>query len=327
MTTFPNEIPSIGRRARILIAEDDAAMRELLTAMVEDLGHDAIAVPDGAAALGTIAAQPPDLVLSDVNMPRINGFKLCRRLKADPATRLIPVVLITGIGDGHKIEGIEAGADDFLGKPFSAGELRARIRSLLRMKSFLDDLESAEAVLCTLGKSIEAKDPHTEGHCERLAEYSVSLGRTIGLEEEELAALRRGGYLHDLGKVAVAEAILLKPGPLTPGEWDVIKKHPIIGEEICRPLRSLQTVRPIIRHHHERQDGSGYPDGLRGEAVPVAARILQVVDVFDALTMDRPYRQALPQATALEILEREVQEGWWDLRIVRAFRHMLNGKG
>jgi putative two-component system response regulator len=327
MPNLPNQPPSIGRRARILIAEDDAAMRELLTAMVEDLGHDAVAVPDGEAAMAAVAAHPPELLLLDVTMPGLDGFEVCRRVKADPATRLIPVVLITGIGDGHKIEGIEAGADDFLGKPFSAGELRARIRSLLRMKSFLDDLESAEAVLCTLGKSIEAKDPHTEGHCERLAEYSVSLGRTVGLEEEELAALRRGGYLHDLGKVAVAEAILLKPGPLTPGEWDVIKKHPIIGEEICRPLRSLQTVRPIIRHHHERQDGSGYPDGLRGEAVPVAARILQVVDVFDALTTDRPYRRALPRVTALETLQAEAHQGWWDLRIVRAFRHMLNGKG
>ena len=204
------------RPARILIADDDPSMRELLTGLVQDLGYEAQAVPDGEAALAAIAARPPDLVLSDVVMPGLSGFDLCRRLKADPATRLIPVVLITGIGEEHKVEGIEAGADDFLGKPFSQGELRARIRALLRMKAFIDELEHAEAVLCALGRSIEAKDPYTEGHCERLADYSVALGRALGLGEEDLRALRRGGFLHDLGKVAVPEAILLKTGPLTP---------------------------------------------------------------------------------------------------------------
>jgi putative two-component system response regulator len=327
MPNLPNQPLSIGRRARILIADDDAAMRELLTAMVEDLGHEAVAVPDGVAALAAIVAQPPDLVLSDVNMPRLNGFGLCRQLKADPATRLIPVVLITGIGDEFKLQGIEAGADDFFAKPFGRGDVLVRIRAALRMKAFTDDLESAEAVLCTLGKSIEAKDPFTAGHCERLADYGVALGRVLGLGDEALTALRRGAYLHDLGKIAIPDAILLKTGPLTAEERLVVRCHPSIGEEICRPLRSLQAVWPIIRYHHERQNGSGYPEGLQGEAVPLTARILQVVDVFDALTTDRPYRQALPQATAVEILEREVQEGWWDLRIVRAFRHMLNGKG
>ena len=315
------------RQARILIADDDPAMRELLAGLVRDLGYEAVTVPDGRAALAAVAATPPDLLLSDVSMPGLSGFELCRRLKADPATRLIPVVLITGIGDEHKIEGIEAGADDFLPKPFSPGELRARIRSLLRMKAFIDELEHAEAVLCTLGRSIEAKDHYTEGHCERLAEYGVALGRVLGLGEEDLGALRRGGYLHDLGKVAVPDAVLLKTGPLTPEERAVVQKHPVVGEEICRPLRSLQVVLPIIRSHHERQDGSGYPDGLTGEAIPLMARILQVVDVFDALTTDRPYRRALSQGAALATLEAEVQRGWWDRRIVWAFRPMVDGRG
>jgi putative two-component system response regulator len=291
--------------------------------MVQGLGHEAVAVSDGLAALAAIAARPPDLVLSDVSMPGLNGFELCRRLKADPATRLIPVVLITGLGDEFKLQGIEAGADDFLSKPFSAGDLRVRIRALLRMKAFTDELESAEAVLCTLGKSIEAKDPYTEGHCERLAEYGVALGRALGLAEEDLRALRRGGYLHDLGKVNVPEAILLKTGPLTPEERAVMQKHPVVGEEICRPLHSLQAVLPIIRSHHERQEGSGYPDGLRGEAIPLTARILQVVDVYDALTTDRPYRRALSQAAALETIEAEARRGWWDPGVVRAFREVV----
>ncbi len=315
----------ISRRARILVVDDDPTARELLTGLVQDLGHEALAVPDAIAALAAVAAAPPDLLLSDVTMPGLNGFDLCRRLKADSTTRLIPVVLITGIGEEHKIAGIEAGADDFLGKPFSQGEIRARMRALLRMKAFIDELESAEAVLYTLGKSIEPKGPYTEGHCERLAENGVALGRVLGLGEEDLTALRRGGYLHDLGKVAIPDAILLKSGPLTPAEQNVLLRHPIVGEEICRPLRSLQAVLPIIRHHHERWDGSGYPDGLSSEEIPLTAQTLQVVDVFDALATDRPYRPALPRATALQTLEAEARQGRWDARIVGAFRTVMEG--
>jgi putative two-component system response regulator len=326
-TGAPGSPPGSGRPARILIAEDDAGMRETLTTLVRGLGYDPVAVADGEAALAAVAAAPPDLLLSDIAMPGLTGLEVCRRLKADPATRLIPVVLITGLGDDYKIDGIEAGADDFLGKPFSPAELRARIRALLRMKAFTDELEHAEAVLCTLARSIEAKDPYTEGHCERLAACAMAVGRVLRLDEEDLTALRRGGYLHDLGKVAVPEAILLKPGPLSPRQREVMKQHPVVGEEICRPLRSLQAVLPIIRHHHERRDGSGYPDSLHGEAIPVTARVLQVVDVFDALTTDRPYRRALPKATALQALESEARAGWWDSEIVRAFREVVNGAG
>ena len=325
MARLPDPMMSPTRPVRILIADDDPVVRELLTEMVEELGHQAVAVPDGIAALASIAAQPPDLVLSDVSMPGLNGFELCRRLKADPARRLIPVILITGIGDEFKLQGVEAGADDFFAKPFSLGDLRVRIRVGLRMKAFTDELESAEAVLCALGKSIEAKDPYTEGHCERLADYGVTLGRALGLGQEELQALRLGGYLHDLGKVNVPEAILLKAGPLTPEERRIMERHPQVGEEICRPLRSLQAVLAIIRHHHERLDGSGYPDGLRGDAVPLTARVLQVVDVFDALTTDRPYRRAMPQEAALEALENESRLGWWDPRVVRAFGEAMAG--
>lgn len=318
--------PIAGRCARILIADDDPRMRELLTGLLEELGHEVLAVPDGEAALAAVAARPPDVVLSDVTMPRLSGLELCRRLKEAPATRLLPVILLTASGDEYKLRGIEAGADDFLGKPVNPAELRARLRSLLRLKVFTDELEHAEAVLCTLGRSIEAKDPYTEGHCERLASYAVALGRVLGLGEDDLTALRRGGYLHDLGKVAVPDAILLKAGPLTPEERAVIERHPVIGEEICRPLRSLQGVLPIIRHHHERRDGSGYPDGLRGDGIPATARILQVVDVFDALSTDRPYRRALPRGAALEVLEAEARRGWWDPEIVRAFEQVANGR-
>jgi putative two-component system response regulator len=191
------------------------------------------------------------------------------------------------------------------------------------MKRYTDELESAEAVLCTLARSIEAKDPYTEGHCERLATAGVTLGQALGLPAEGLKALHRGGFLHDLGKVAVPEAILLKPGPLTPEERGTLQRHPVIGEEICRPLRSLAAVLPIIRHHHERLDGSGYPDGLSGDEIPQSARIMQVVDVYDALTSNRPYRSALSPKAALEILEAEARRGWLDEVVVRAFLETL----
>jgi len=315
---------SKSRPARVLIAEDNATMRETLTSLVRDLGYDAVAVADGKAALAAVAHAAPDLLLSDVAMPNMTGVEVCRRLKADPATRLIPVILITGLAEEYKIDGIEAGADDFLGKPFSPAELRARIRALLRLKTFTDELEHAEAVLCTLARSIEAKDPYTEGHCERLAACAVAVGRVLRLGEDDLTALRRGGYLHDLGKVSVPEGILLKPGPLTPPQIEVMKQHPIVGEAICRPLRSLQAVLPIIRHHHERRDGSGYPDGLQGEAIPVTARVLQVVDIFDALTSNRPYRRAATLSAALDVLQSEVRNGWWDPQIIRAFQEVVN---
>ncbi len=324
-TTPPAAGVNGGRRARVLVADDEPQVRELIASLIREFGYEAMEVADGEAALAAVALSPPDLVLSDVSMPGLDGFEVCRRLKADPTTRLIPVVLITGIGNEHKVAGLEAGADEFLGKPFSPEELRARVRSLLRMKGFIDELEHAEAVLCAMGRSIEAKDPYTGGHCERLAEYAVALGRAVGLAQDDLTALRRGGYLHDLGKVAVPDAILLKNGPLTPEERLVIQRHPVVGEEICRPLRTFGAVLPIIRHHHERWDGSGYPDGLRGEAIPVTARVLQVVDIFDAMTTDRPYRRALPKAAALEALEAEARKGWSDPRMVKAIRAVVNG--
>lgn len=305
---------------RILIAEDDAAGRELLVALVESLGYQAVAVQDGEEALRTAVLEPVDLVVSDVGMPRLGGFELCRCLKASPATRLIPTILITGIGEEFRSAGIEAGADEFLSKPFSRHELNIRIRALLRMKLFTDELDSAEGVLCVLARSIERKDTYTEGHCERLAEMALALGQELRLPERDLLALRLGAFLHDLGKVAVPDAILLKPAALSAEERQVVEQHPVAGEEICRPLRSLQDVLPIIRHHHERWDGSGYPDGIAGEAIPVTARILQVLDIFDALTTDRPYRRALSREAARELLAREAGRGWRDPEIVRAFR-------
>jgi len=262
--------------------------------------------------------------LLDVIMPRRTGFDVCRAIRSKPETRLIPVVLVTSSTDtSDHIQGIECGADDFLNKPVNKAELLARVRSLLRLKQFTDELESAETVLFSLALSIEAKDPYTEGHCDRLSKYSVALAEHLGLAEELGVALRRAGIVHDIGKLAVPEHILLKPGPLTPEEWKVMKQHPVVGERICAPMKSFRRVLPIIRHHHEKLDGSGYPDGLKGEEIPLTARILQTVDIYDALTTDRPYRKALSPKETFEVMQKEVKRGWWDGSLVEEFEALI----
>jgi len=309
---------------KILVVDDQEANFSLVEATLAPQGYEIRHAADGERALELVAADPPDLILLDVMMPGLDGYEVCARLKQDERTRLIPVIMLTSLSDiEDKIRGIEAGADDFLSKPFQQAELSARARSLLRLKQFTDDLEHAEDVLCTLALSVEAKDPYTEGHCERLSHYSVALGRSLGLSHEHLKALRRGGYLHDVGKIAIPESILNKRAGLTEEEWQIMREHPVIGERICRPLKSLKLVRPIIRHHHERWDGSGYPDGLKGTEIPLTARILQIVDIYDALVTERPYKPALPRAQVFAILEEEVAKGWRDPDLVAHFIQML----
>ncbi len=305
------------RAVTILVADDEESNRELLAELLKAQGYRVVCSADGEQALDLLHAQPADLALLDIMMPRRTGFAVCRAIKSDPATRLIPVVLVTGLSNtDDRIQGIESGADDFLTKPVNKEELLARVRSLLRLKQFTDELENAETVLLSLARSIEAKDPYTEGHCERLSQYSVAMADRLGLPEEQKVALRRGGIVHDIGKVAVPEHILLKPGPLTPDERKVMEQHTIVGERICAPLKSFRLVLPIIRHHHEKLDGSGYPDGLKGDQIPLAARILQTVDIYDALSTDRPYRKALPPEKAFSVMREEVKRGWWDESLV-----------
>jgi putative two-component system response regulator len=232
--------------------------------------------------------------------------------------------MITSLSDKQdRLEGIKVGADDFLSRPVDRTELLARARSLLKLKLRTDELERAESVLFSLARSIEGKDPYTHGHCERLAEYSACLGKHLGLSEEQIIALRRSGVVHDVGKIAVPDAILLKPGRLTEEEWKLIRAHPAVGERICAPLKSFRLVLPIIRHHHEKFDGSGYPDGLRGDAIPVTARVLQIVDVYDALTTVRPYKRAFSITDALQTMKEEVAKGWWDPQIFDQFERLI----
>ena len=308
----------------ILVADDNEGIREPLVELLRMHGYSVIAVGDGEQAFMEICSQPVDVALLDVMMPGRTGFSVCRAIKARPETCLVPVVLVTGLGSAEdRIQGIEAGADDFLNKPVKREELLARVRSLVRLKRITDELENAETVLCSLARSIEAKDPYTEGHCDRLSRYTVSLGEKIGLSEEQRIALRRGGIVHDVGKVAVPDYVLLKPGPLDAAERKIMEEHPIVGERICAPLKSFRNVLPIIRSHHEKQDGTGCPDHLKAEEIPLTARILQTVDIYDSLTTDRPYRKALSQKKALEIMWKETRQGWWDAELVEALHGLL----
>ena len=315
-----------GRRKRsILVVDDNVVNAMLLKELLASRGYPTVAVHNAAEAEAEIQREAPDLILLDVVMPGKTGYELCRELKEDSSTRLIPVVMITGLSaQEDRLKGIEAGADDFLTKPIFPEELFARVNSLLKLKEFTDELETADSVLCTLGLSVEARDPYTEGHCERLARNAVDLGRFLGLEEESIVALQRGGYLHDLGKIAVPDEILKKGSDLTPAEWAIMKQHPLTGERICRPLRSLRLVLPIIRHHHEHSDGSGYPDGLRAGEIPLLPRILQVVDIYDALRTARPYKPALGHDQAAVTMLGEAQSGLWDAELVAEFFAMLD---
>jgi putative two-component system response regulator len=312
------------RRSRVLVVDDTDSVRSLFHKLLIIDGYEVISCASGEAALAIVEEQRPDVILLDVAMPGLDGLEVCRRLKSDPSTRLTPIVLVTGQTDlSDRIRGIEAGADEFISKPVHPHELRARVRSLTRMKQLIDALDSAESAFVSIALAVEARDPFTSGHCERLAYQTSRLGRTLGLEADDVDALYRGGYLHDIGKVGVPDAVLLKRGPLTAEESETMQRHTVIGDALCAPLQSLRQVRPIVLSHHERLDGSGYPAGLRGDDVPMLAQITAVVDVYDALTSERPFRHALSRDAAAKHLLQQVAEGKFAPRLVEAFLDMI----
>jgi putative two-component system response regulator len=311
-------------KTTILVADDNDKNRELLSDILTGEGYKVICAEDGEEALLAIKNRSVDLALLDVVMPRKSGLEVCQTIKFNPETRFIPVVLVTGLTSvDERIRGIRAGADDFLNKPVNSQELLARTRSLLRLKEYTDELENAETVLFSLALSIEAKDPYTKGHCDRLSSYSEALGRRLNLSQEQSVALRRAGVVHDVGKIGVPEHVLLKKGPLDEEEWAIMKQHPITGERICSPLKSFRLVLPIIRHHHEKLDGSGYPDGLKGDKIPITARVLQITDIYDALITDRPYRAAMTHEEAIRTMQQEAKRGWWDSNLIKEFEGLI----
>jgi len=312
----------------VLIVDDLDLNRRLLKAMLKTAPYRLLEAKRASAALAMLAREKVDLVVVDLVMPEMSGPDFCRLLKTDRKTQLIPILMVTSVqGAENEITGIESGADDFLIKPLKPNLVRTHIRSMLRNKALIDSLEEAETILFALAQAVEHRDKYTGMHCERLATYSIALGQALGLNRQDLLALYRGGYLHDIGKISVPDAILFKRGLLTDQEWQTMRQHTIRGEEICKPMKTLASVMPIIRSHHERWDGTGYPDGLRGEDIPLLARILQVADIYDALTTARPYKPAFSHEHALEIMHEEAGRGWRDPELVPLFAEVTRKSG
>jgi putative two-component system response regulator len=309
---------------RVLVVDDDPAISTLLERLLTHAGYAVHKAVDAESTFAAVASYNPDVILLDVVFPGSNGYTVCQSLKQDVTTRLTPVVLVTGMTDREsRIRGREAGADDFLTKPIDPQELLARVGSLARLKRYTDDLDSAAAIITTLATMIEARDGYTEGHCHRMANYATAVGRALGLGALDLQTLHRGGFIHDIGMLAIPPAVVLRAGPLEPDEFERVKSHTVVGDDLCRGLRSLQAVRPIVRHHHERLDGTGYPDRLQGAQVPLLAQIIGVVDVYDAVTQQRPYQRTRSSSEGVQLLRAHVDCGWRDRAIVEAFAEII----
>lgn len=313
-------LDEVSQAPTILLVDAVDVNRRLLKAILKAGMYRLLEAKRPSSALLILEREKVDLVIVDLTMPEMSGPDFCRLLKGNTETQLIPVVMTTSILTAeNEIAGIDSGADDFLVKPLRPALIRTRVRSILRHKALVDSLEQAETILFALAQSVEHRDRSTGLHCERLANYSLALGRALGLSKHDQLALHRGGYLHDIGKVSIPDSILFKRGLLTEQEWQVMRQHTVRGEEICRPMKSLAPVLPIIRSHHERWDGSGYPDGLQREEIPLLARILQVADIYDALTTARPYKPAFSHSHAMQIMLEEARRGWRDAQLVELF--------
>jgi putative two-component system response regulator len=312
---------------RILVVDDNRTNALLLERVLVGEGHQVDTASDGQEALDVVLRQCPDLILLDLDMPRVDGYEVCRQVKSNPATRLVPIVIVTAQNAfDAKLRAWELGADDFITKPFQCLEVVARCRSLLRIKRLVEERDSAEAVVFAFARVVEAKSPYTHGHSERVAAYALTLAAQVGLPESDWEVLRCGALLHDIGKVSVPDAILDKPETLTTAEFEIMKQHTVQGARIAEPLRSVRSAVPMIRWHHERLDGRGYPDGLFGGAIPLPVRILSVSDVYDSLSSARPYRGAIPHPQCLEILKRDAAGGGLDPELVESFCKAFSSK-
>ncbi|MBV9080926.1 MAG: response regulator [Elusimicrobia bacterium] len=316
---------------KVLIIDDEPSNRRLARRALEPLGFQIEEAADGVEGLEAVRRDRPDLILLDVRMPRMNGYEVCRALKDDEATRLIPIIILTSLDEiTDKLEAIEAGAADFLVKPFDVAELTTRVKALVSLKHFTDELENAGSVLQGIARVVAERDAYTAGHCQRVGAIASRLGEMFHCSDEDLRALRLGAIFHDVGKIAVPDAVLRKPATLDPHEREKIKLHATVGPELVRPMKTMAAVVPLIRHHHEKLDGSGYPDGLKGDEIPLTVRILSVADIFDALATKRPYKDPLPVEECIRILRDEVKRGWWDPAVVDAMEkiaHDMKGPG
>lgn len=307
-------------KERVLVVDDDPATRRMLDRMLTSEGYETVFAGNGLEALRMVEHERPDLIFLDLELPGTSGYEVCRALKADPSKRWIPIVILTGhSATDERLRAWDMDADAFLSKPFPLAEASARCRSLLRAKRRHDELDSAEQVAFAFARAVEAKSPYTHGHSERVGQYALLLARRLGLSVEECEILRKGSLLHDIGKISVPDEILNKQGSLTAEEYNIVKLHPTSGAHIIEPLRSLRNVIPLIRWHHERCDGRGYPDQLRKSEIPTIVRILSVADVYDSLASKRPYRSAMAPDECFAVLRAEARQGGLDPDLVEVF--------
>ena len=308
----------------MLIIDEVRTGRDVLAAMVLELGYDVHLAADSVEALDAVTTQDPDLVLLDIDMPCMDGLSLCARLKSDPDLRLIPIVLLATHNELDLGLCLEAGADDFLTKPFATAELRLRARVLLRDHALNRRLDATDSVLSSFARAFEVRDRYTIHHAERVGLYARDLGAALGYGADDCGVLYDGGVMHDLGKIGIPDAILLKSGRLTDEEYGVMQRHAADGERIVMPLRSAQRLLPIIRHHHERVDGHGYPDHLFGGDIPATARIVAIADAWDAMVSDRTYRAAL----SVDEARTRLQDGagtQWEAGYAVRFLELVDG--
>jgi putative two-component system response regulator len=312
----------------ILVVDDEPGVRRLLRRCLELSGYKVEECGSAEEALDRIHSNVHDLVFLDLNLPDRSGHEVLEEVRADPATRLLPVVMLTGMGTTEeRIRAYKEGATDFLPKPFAPEELIPRVRSLVLLKQFADEHEHVEKVILALAITIDARDAYTAGHSGRVADYADGIAVRMKLDHTARLEMRRGALFHDLGKIVIPDSVLSKPGPLTLEERKIIERHPVAGYEVLSPMRTMRRMLPIVYHHHERLDGSGYPDGISGDAITMPIRIVTVSDVFDALTTTRAYREALTTDSAFEILNDGVRKGWWDGGVVDELRGVVVSPG
>jgi putative two-component system response regulator len=311
-------------KCHILVVDSDQSRSQLTSGILADLNHELIEVDSTEAALLVMANRTIDLILIDLKAPEIGAIAFCEIVRKTESIRLIPIFIQATAAD-HDVEAqaFVVGVDEFLIAPLKPTALRARVHATLRLKSMMESLDDSESVLLSLAKSVEDRDPDLGQHCQRLALMASALGLALGLPTQAITSLQRGGYLHDIGKIGIPDRVLFKAGPLTADEWDIMRSHSERGERICACMKSMAPVLPIIRNHHEKFDGSGYPDGLKGEEIPLLARILQTVDIYDALTTERPYKRAYSSEEALTIMREETQKGWRDPFLMDVFADIL----
>lgn len=317
----------------VLIVDDEYAGRETLQSILEGEGYQLEMAENGAQAMEKARRLLPDVILLDVMMPGMTGFEVCQQIRNDPEIAEIPIIVLTALDDRDSLlTALKAGADDFISKPFDRYELRARLLGITRLNRYKklvqeraklqtahEQLKAAyEATIEGWSHAMDLRDRETEGHSRRVADLTVTLAKAIGMSDDEIPHLRRGALLHDLGKIGIPDSILHKPAKLTEEEWTVMRKHPQFAYDMLYPIEYLRPALDIPYNHHEKWDGTGYPRGASGEEIPVAARLFAVIDVWDALTSNRPYRPAWPEQEALTYI-REQSGKHFDPQVVELF--------